>query len=90
MSEYDLNDGDDSQHKSKHKAKEEKLKLDGVVTKALPSTKFKVKLENDHEVLCTLSGKMRKMYIRVSEGDEVTVELSPYDIEKGRITYRKK
>ena len=72
------------------KVKEEKIKMDGVVSKALPNTTFNVELENGHTVFCTLSGKMRKMYIRVSEGDEVTVEISPYDISKGRITYRKK
>jgi translation initiation factor IF-1 len=51
---------------------------------------FKVKLENDHEVLCTISGKMRKYYIRILPGDKVTVEISPYDLSRGRISYREK
>lgn len=71
------------------KEKEEKLEAEGVVTKCLKNTQFHVELEsNKHEILATLSGKMRKNYIRISEGDRVTVEISPYDITKGRITYR--
>jgi translation initiation factor IF-1 len=67
---------------------EEKLTMDGKVVEALPNTTFKVKLENDYEVLAYLSGKMRKYYIRVLLGDRVRVELSPYDLTKGRIVYR--
>ena len=67
---------------------EEKLTLDGKVVEALPNTTFRVKLENGPEVLAYLSGKMRKYYIRVLLGDRVRVELSPYDLTKGRITYR--
>ncbi len=67
---------------------EEKLTMDGKVTEALPNTTFRVKLENDYEVLAYLSGKMRKYYIRVLLGDRVRVELSPYDLTKGRIVYR--
>jgi len=62
--------------------------MDGKVTEALPNTTFRVKLENDYEVLAYLSGKMRKYYIRVLLGDRVRVELSPYDLTKGRIVYR--
>jgi len=67
---------------------EDKLTMDGKVTEALPNTTFRVKLENDYEVLAYLSGKMRKYYIRVLLGDRVRVELSPYDLTKGRIVYR--
>ena len=67
---------------------EEKLTLDGKVVEALPNTTFRIKLENGPEVLAHLSGKMRKYYIRVLLGDRVRVELSPYDLTKGRIVYR--
>ncbi len=67
---------------------EEKLTLDGKVVEALPNTTFRIKLENGPEVLAYLSGKMRKYYIRVLLGDRVRVELSPYDLTKGRIVYR--
>ena len=67
---------------------EDKLTLDGKVVEALPNTVFRVKLENGPEVLAYLSGKMRKYYIRVLLGDRVRVELSPYDLTKGRIVYR--
>jgi translation initiation factor IF-1 len=68
--------------------KEEAIQLEGTVAEALPNAMFRVELENDHEVLATLAGKMRKFYIRVVEGDRVTVEVSPYDLDRGRITYR--
>jgi translation initiation factor IF-1 len=71
-------------------ATEEKLVLDGKIIEALPNTSFKVELENGHEILAYLSGKMRKFYIRVLLGDRVKVELSPYDLERGRIIYRYK
>ncbi len=69
---------------------QEKLVLDGIITEALPNTSFRVRLENEHVVLAYLSGKMRKFYIRVLLGDRVRVELSPYDLERGRIIYRYK
>ena len=69
---------------------QEKLVLDGKITEALPNTSFRVELENGHTVLAYLSGKMRKFYIRVLLGDRVKVELSPYDLERGRIIYRYK
>lgn len=69
-------------------AKEDAIEMEGVVAEALPNAMFRVELENGHEILATLAGKMRKFYIRVVEGDKVTVELSPYDLERGRITYR--
>ena len=64
--------------------------LEGVILESLPSAMFKVKLENDHEVLAHISGKMRMHYIRILPGDKVQVELTPYDLTRGRITYRYK
>jgi translation initiation factor IF-1 len=69
-------------------AKEEKITLDAEVVDALPDARFRVKLENDQEILAYISGKMRKFYIRILPGDKVRVELSPYDMTKGRIVYR--
>lgn len=69
---------------------QEKLVLDGKIVEALPNTSFRVELENGHTVLAYLSGKMRKYYIRVLLGDKVRVELSPYDLDRGRIVYRYK
>ena len=69
-------------------AKEEKITLEGEVTEALPDARLKVKLENEHEILAYVSGRMRKFFIRILPGDRVTVELSAYDMTKGRITYR--
>jgi len=71
-------------------AKQESIKVDGVVTETLPNANFKVKLENGHEMLAHISGKMRMYYIKILVGDKVAVELSPYDLDKGRITYRYK
>lgn len=68
--------------------KEEAIELEGEVVEALPNTMFKVKLDNDHVVLAHISGKMRMHYIRILPGDRVKVELSPYDLTRGRITYR--
>lgn len=68
--------------------KEDKITLDAEVTEALPDARFKVKLENGQEILAYVSGKMRKFFIRILPGDRVTVELSPYDMTKGRIIYR--
>lgn len=70
--------------------KEEAIQVEGTVTEALPNTTFRVKLENDHEVHAHISGKMRMHYIRILPGDKVVVELSPYDLTRGRITYRYK
>ena len=69
-------------------AKEEKIEVEGEVVEALPSTMFRVEIEGGHSVLATISGKMRKHYIRILPGDKVKVELSPYDLTRGRITYR--
>jgi translation initiation factor IF-1 len=71
-------------------AKEEAIQMEGTVTETLPNTMFRVELENGHTVIAHISGKMRKHYIRIMTGDAVTVELTPYDLEKGRIIYRAK
>ena len=68
--------------------KEEKIEVEGEVVEALPSTMFRVQLDSGHSVLATISGKMRKNYIRILPGDKVKIELSPYDLTRGRITYR--
>jgi translation initiation factor IF-1 len=68
--------------------KEEKIEVEGHVVEALPSTMFRVQIDGGHDVLATISGKMRKNYIRILPGDKVKVELSPYDLNRGRITYR--
>jgi translation initiation factor IF-1 len=70
--------------------KEELIKVEGTVTELLPSTMFRVELENGHKVLAHISGKMRMHYIRILPGDKVALELSPYDLTRGRITYRYK
>ncbi len=69
-------------------AKEDNIELEGLVVETLPNTTFKVKLENDHLITAHISGKMRKNYIRILTGDKVKVEMSPYDLTKGRITFR--
>ncbi|MBT3873927.1 translation initiation factor IF-1 [Methylophilales bacterium] len=71
-------------------AKEDIIEMEGEVLENLPNATFKVKLENDHVVLGYISGKMRMNYIRILPGDTVTVEISPYDLSKGRITFRAK
>jgi translation initiation factor IF-1 len=69
---------------------EEKIQVDGIITEALPGTQFRVKLDNGVSVLAYLSGRMRKYYIRILLGDRVRVEMSPYDLTRGRIVYRQK
>ncbi|MCK5783616.1 MAG: translation initiation factor IF-1 [Desulfobacterales bacterium] len=71
-------------------AKEEPIKVQGTVLETLPNAMFKVVLENEHQVLAHISGKMRMHFIKILPGDSVTVELSPYDLTRGRITYRSK
>lgn len=68
--------------------KEEKIEVEGTVVEALPGTQFRVELDNGHEVLAYLSGKMRRYYIRILLGDRVKLEMSPYDLTRGRIVYR--
>lgn len=72
------------------KKKEDCIEAEGVVMQVLPATMYRVKLDNGHEVLAHISGKMRKYFIKITTGDRVTVEISPYDLSKGRITYRQK
>ena len=71
-------------------AKEPPIKVDGVIVDTLPNATFKVELDNGHQVLAHVSGKMRMHFIKILPGDKVTVELSPYDLTRGRITYRYK
>ncbi len=71
-------------------AKQDVIELEGTVLDTLPNTQFKVELENGHEILAHVSGKIRMNYIRILPGDKVTVEMSPYDLTRGRITYRYK
>jgi translation initiation factor IF-1 len=71
-------------------AKEEAIELEGVVSEVLPNATFRVRLDNGHDVLATLAGRMRRFRIRVLAGDRVTLEVSPYDLSRGRITFRHK
>ena len=71
-------------------SKEDHIEFDGEVIDTLPNTMFKVKLENDHVITAHISGKMRKHYIRILTGDKVKVEMTPYDLTKGRITFRER
>lgn len=71
-------------------SKQDVIELEGTVVEVLPNAMFKVKLENDHIVLAHISGKLRMNFIRILSGDRVTLELSPYDLTRGRITWRKK
>ena len=71
-------------------AKDDAIEVEGIVIEPLPNAMFRVELENGHKVLAHISGKMRMNFIRILPGDKVTVELSPYDLTRGRITYRKK
>ena len=71
-------------------SKKDVIELEGTVTDALPNTMFKDKSDNEHEIMAHISGKLRMNFIRILPGDRVTVELSPYDLSKGRITWRKK
>lgn len=70
------------------KERKDMITADGIVSKVLPATMYRVKLSNGHEILAHISGKMRKNWIRITTGDSVRVEMSPYDLTKGRITYR--
>jgi len=72
----------------KFMARDDSIEVEGVVEKVLPATMYRVRLENGHEVLAHISGKMRKHFIRITAGDRVTLQISPYDLTKGRITYR--
>lgn len=71
-------------------AREEHIQMEGIVMETLPNTTFKVALDNGHTIIAHISGRMRKNYIRILKGDRVTVEMTPYDLTKGRITFRNK
>lgn len=71
-------------------AKKNLIKQDGIIEEALSNAMFRVRLENDHQIIATISGKMRMNYIRILPGDKVSVEMSPYDLSRGRIVYRYK
>lgn len=71
-------------------AKKNLIKQDGIIEEALSNAMFRVRLENDHQIIATISGKMRMHYIRILPGDKVSVEMSPYDLSRGRIIYRYK
>jgi translation initiation factor IF-1 len=71
-------------------SKDDSIEFEGTVSETLPNTTFRVKLENGHEIIAHISGRMRKNYIRILTGDRVKVEMTPYDLTKGRITYRMK
>jgi translation initiation factor IF-1 len=71
-------------------SKDDSIEMEGTVIETLPNTMFRVKLENDHVLIAHISGRMRKHYIRILTGDKVKVEMTPYDLSKGRITYRMK
>lgn len=79
-----------SQDNKRHMAKEDAIQMEGKVVETLPNTTFRVELENGHVVTAHISGRMRKNYIRILMGDKVKVEMTPYDLSKGRITYRMK
>jgi translation initiation factor IF-1 len=70
--------------------KQDLIKIDGTITEALSNAMFRVRLENNHEIIATISGKMRTNYIKIIPGDKVAVEMSPYDLNRGRITFRYK
>ena len=74
----------------KHLAKEDVIEVEGTVVETLPNTNFKVELENGHQILAHISGKLRMNYIKILTGDKVKVEMSPYDLNRGRITWRAK
>jgi len=76
--------------KAEDMPKEASIKIDGIILETLPNASFRVELENGHKVLAHISGKMRMHFIKILPGDKVTVELSPYDLTRGRITYRYK
>jgi translation initiation factor IF-1 len=78
------------QHLQVYMSKDDSIEFEGTVTETLPNTMFRVKLENGHEIIAHISGRMRKNYIRILTGDKVKVEMTPYDLTKGRITYRMK
>ena len=90
--DIDTNDDAELQVEDEEKpsAKNDKIEVEGTVVEPLPNAMFRVELDNKHQILAHISGRMRKFFIKILPGDKVTVELSPYDLSRGRITYRKK
>ena len=79
-----------TEDKESSSTKSDKIEVEGTVVEPLPNAMFRVELDNKHQILAHISGRMRKFFIKISHGDKVTVELSPYDLTRGRITYRKR
>ena len=90
LTKAELKADDNINYKEQSMTREDIIELEGVVLKTLPNATFRVKLENDHEVMAHISGKMRMHYIKILPGDKVTVQFSPYDLNRGRIVYRTK
>lgn len=90
----DVNDNPDVKSETEKEetttTKSDKIEVEGTVVEPLPNAMFRVELDNKHQILAHISGRMRKFFIKISPGDKVTVELSPYDLTRGRITYRKR
>ena len=80
----------ESENEARTSSKNDKIEVEGTVIEPLPNAMFRVELDNKHQILAHISGRMRKFFIKILPGDKVTVELSPYDLTRGRITYRKK
>lgn len=85
----DVNVDVESEEVERSPSQKDKIEVEGVVVEPLPNAMFRVELENKHRILAHISGRMRKFFIKIEPGDKVTVELSPYDLTRGRITYRK-
>ena len=88
--EVDLDTEVQTEDEPQKSSKNDKIEVEGTVVEPLPNAMFRVELDNKHQILAHISGRMRKFFIKILPGDKVTVELSPYDLTRGRITYRKK
>ena len=88
--DLDIENENENEEIERTPSQSDKIEVEGVVVEPLPNAMFRVELENKHRILAHISGRMRKFFIKILPGDKVTVELSPYDLTRGRITYRKK
>ena len=88
--DVNLDTEDLTEDEPQQSSKKDKIEVEGTVVEPLPNAMFRVELDNKHQILAHISGRMRKFFIKILPGDKVTVELSPYDLTRGRITYRKK
>ena len=88
--DLDVETQDQDKNEARTPTKSDKIEVEGTVVEPLPNAMFRVELDNKHQILAHISGRMRKFFIKILPGDKVTVELSPYDLTRGRITYRKK